>query len=69
MRIKNSHGARLGDCSVRSTTEHALFAMMSSLPADELQKRISMIGDPNTRTLAQAHADVLTDDWDGPIKV
>lgn len=69
MRAKNSKGARLADCSVRSTSERALFTMMSALPADELARRISNIEDPNVRTLAQAHADALTADWDSPIKV
>lgn len=70
---KNFHGARLVDCmpnsNVRSAQEATLFSMMSALPADELQKRIGKIEDPGTRILAQAHADALTGDWDGPIKV
>lgn len=69
MRTRNSNGARLTDCSVRSTTEGSLFAVMSSLSAKELQERINNIEDPATRELANAHADALTDDWDGPIRV
>jgi len=68
-RTKNDHGATLGDCSVRSTTEGSLFSMMSSLPAEELRERISDIRDQDTRVLARAFADALTDDWVGPIKV
>lgn len=66
--VKNFGGARLRDCSVRVTTESSLFAMMSTLPPNELKLRISDIKDPDTRTLAQAHMDVLAADWDGPIK-
>lgn len=68
---KNFHGASLGDCSVRSGTQRALFAMMSTLTATELDKRISSIEDPDVRILARAHADAfkeVTDDWRGPIK-
>lgn len=66
----NFNGASLGDCSVRSGTQGALFSMMSTLTATELQKRISNIEDQDLRILAQAHADVLNnaDDWSGPIK-
>lgn len=65
---RNSHGATLADCSVPLTTESALFAMMAALPVHELKSRVGNIEDPDTRTLAQAHIDVLTGDWDGPIK-
>ena len=65
---RNFHGASLDDCSVRSGTQGALFAMMSKLPASELKRRISNIKDQDTRVLAQAHANVLADDWDSPIK-
>ena len=68
-RAKNYHGDRLVDCSVRSATEHSLFAMMSTLEPGELRSRISNIEDPGTRILAQAHADALTGDWDSPIKM
>ncbi len=68
---KNFHGASLDDCSVRTGTQGALFAMMSELTATELQKRISDIEDQDVKILAQAHADALNDnadDWRGPIK-
>ena len=68
-RTRNHHGDRLVDCSVRLTTERSLFAMMSNLEPGELSRRISNIEDPDTRILARAHADALTDDWDGPIKM
>ncbi len=64
----NFNGASLGDCSVRSGTQGALFSMMSTLSATELQRRIDSIEDPDTKTLAQAHANALADDWSGPIK-
>lgn len=66
---KNFHGDRLVDCSVRLTTERSLFTMMSNLPPGELERRISNIKDPDTRILAQAHADALMGDWDSPIKM
>ena len=70
--IKNFKGATLRDCSVRSATEDSLFAMMSTLPANELELRISNISDQDTRVLARAHMrahmNALADDWDGPIK-
>lgn len=69
MGTKNFNGARLGDCSVRSTTEQRLFSMMSLLSARELQERISNVDDPDTRVLAKAYADALTSDWVSPIKV
>jgi len=65
---KNFRGATLVDCSARSTTEDSLFAMMSTLPANELERRISNIKDQGTRVLARAHMDALTNDWHGPIK-
>jgi len=65
---KNFRGATLVDCSARSTTEDSLLAMMSTLPVKELKRRISEIKDQDTRILAQAHMDTLTDGWDGPIK-
>lgn len=66
---KNFHGDRLVDCSAPLATEHSLFAMMSNLSPGELRQRISHIEDQDTRILAQAHADALTEDWDGPIKM
>lgn len=69
MRTRNYNGATLIDCSVRSTTEDSLFLMMSRLSAEELEERIGNIKDPTTRKLAQAHADALTEDWDGPIRM
>ena len=65
---KNFKGAMLTDCSARSATEDSLFTMMSMLPANELELRISNIKDQNTRVLARAHMNALTDNWDGPIK-
>jgi len=69
--IHNFHGASLEECSVRSGTQGALFAMLSTLSPTEIQRRISDIEDPDIRILAQAHADAfqeVTDDWSGPIK-
>jgi hypothetical protein len=66
--VKNFKGARLTDCSGRSATDNSLFTMMSTLPAKELELRISKIKDQDTRVLAQAHMNALADDWDGPIK-
>lgn len=72
MRIMNFKGATLAEArtstSVPAAAKDSLFAMMSALPAKELDSRIHNIKDSDTRILAQAHRDALIDGWSGPLK-